>query len=79
LNQLDMGFRKIFRVGRYQFSGQADIFNFLNSGYVKSQVVNHDFSDPATVDAYRTQGNDFATVTSTLQARTLRLAMQMRF
>jgi hypothetical protein len=79
LNQLDMGFRKIFRVGRYQFSGQADIFNFLNSGYVKSQTVNHDFSNPANIDAYREHGNDFATVTSTLQPRTLRLAIQMRF
>ena len=35
LNQLDLGFRKIFRIGRYQFSGQADFFNFLNAGYVK--------------------------------------------
>ena len=51
LNQLDLGFRKIFRVGRYQFSGQADFFNFLNAGYVKSQVVNHDFSNAANVDA----------------------------
>ena len=79
LSQLDLGFRKLFRVGRYQFSGQGDLFNFFNSGYVKSQVVNHDFSNASTVDAYRSMGNDFATVTSTLQPRTLRLAMQMRF
>ncbi len=79
LNQLDLGFRKIFRVGRYQFSGQADFFNFLNAGYVKSQVVNYDFSNPANVDAVRTIGPEFGTVTATLQPRTMRLAMQMRF
>jgi len=79
LSQLDLGFRKLFRVGRYQFSGQGDLFNFFNSGYVKAQVVNHDFSNASTVDAYHAMGNDFATVTSTLQPRTLRLALQMRF
>jgi hypothetical protein len=79
LNQLDLGFRKIFRIGRYQFSGQADFFNFLNAGYVKSQVVNYDFSNAANVDAVRTIGPEFGAVTATLQPRTLRLAMQMRF
>ena len=38
-NQLDMGFRKIFRVGRYQLSGQVDFFNIVNSSYVKSQNI----------------------------------------
>ena len=79
LHQLDLGFRKIFRIGRHQFSGQADLFNFTNSGYVKTQVVNHDFSSAANVDAVRRMGPEFATVTSTLQPRTLRLALQMRF
>ena len=79
LNQLDLGFRKIFHIGRYQFSGQADFFNFLNAGYVKSQVVNYDFSNAANVDAIRTIGPEFGTVTATLQPRTMRLAMQMRF
>jgi hypothetical protein len=79
LNQLDLGFRKIFRIGRYQFSGQADVFNFLNTDYVKTQVVNYDFSNAANVEALRTLGPEFGTVTATLQPRTLRLAVQMRF
>ena len=65
LNQLDVGVRKIFRVARYQLSGQMDLFNFLNSSYIKSQTT--------------TIGPSFGQVTSTLQPRTLRLAMQMRF
>ena len=31
LNQLDFGVRKIFRIGRYQFSGQMDVFNATNT------------------------------------------------
>jgi len=65
LNQLDLGFRKLFRVGRYQFSGQADIFNATNSSYIKTQTT--------------TYGPSLGQVTATLQPITLRLAMQMRF
>ena len=65
LNQLDLGFRKLFRVGRYQFSGQADIFNATNSSYIKSQTT--------------TYGPSLGQVLSTLQPITLRLAAQMRF
>jgi hypothetical protein len=65
LNQLDLGFRKLFRVGRYQYSGQVDIFNTTNNGYVKSET--------------RTYGASLGRPTSNLQPRTLRLAAQMRF
>jgi hypothetical protein len=65
LTQLDVGFRKIIRVGRYQFSGQADLFNFLNTDYIKSQTT--------------TIGPSLGRPLSTLQPRTLRLAVQMRF
>jgi hypothetical protein len=65
LNQLDFGLRKVFRLGRYQYSAQMDLFNFLNSSFVKSQVT--------------TYGASYTNVTSTLQPRTLRLAVQMRF
>jgi Carboxypeptidase regulatory-like domain/TonB-dependent Receptor Plug Domain len=65
LNQLDLGFRKLFRVGRYQYSGQVDIFNFTNNDYVKTET--------------RTYGAALGRPTSNLQPRTLRLAMQMRF
>ena len=37
MNQLDMGFRKLFRYNRYQWSAQADIFNVTNNDYVKSR------------------------------------------
>jgi hypothetical protein len=65
LNQFDLGVRKIFRVGRYQFSGQFDLFNATNSSYVKSQTT--------------TWGPSLGQPLSTLQPRTLRLAAQMRF
>jgi hypothetical protein len=65
LNQVDLGFRKIFNIRRYQFSGQMDIFNANNSSYVKAQTT--------------TFGPSLGQVTSTLQPRTMRLALQMRF
>ena len=40
-NQFDMGFRKLFRFGRYQLSAQADIFNIVNSSYVKNQNITY--------------------------------------
>jgi hypothetical protein len=65
LNQLDLGFRKIFKIGRYQYSGQMDLFNFTNSSYIKAQTI--------------TFGPSLGQVTSTLQPITMRLAVQMRF
>ena len=64
-NQLDVGVRKIFRIQKYQFSAQADVFNVLNVSYVKSQNV--------------TLGSSFGQPLDVLQPRLLRLAMQMRF
>jgi hypothetical protein len=40
--QLGAGVRKIFKVGKYQFSGQADVFNILNNSYVKNQTRRSD-------------------------------------
>ena len=65
LNQLDLGFRKMFRIGRYQYSGQVDIFNATNSPYIKTQTT--------------TFGPSLGQVISTLQPITMRLAIQMRF
>jgi hypothetical protein len=65
LNQLDLGFRKIFRIRTMQFSGQADIFNATNTPYVKSQTT--------------TLGGSFGNVLGTLQPITMRLALQMKF
>jgi hypothetical protein len=65
MNQLDLGFRKLFRFGRYQYSAQADIFNFTNNDYVKTETLLY--------------GTALGRPTSNLQPRTLRLAVQMRF
>ena len=64
-NQVDIGFRKLFRTGKYTWSGQADIFNVTNMSTIKS--------------ANQTYGTSLGTPLSILQPRTLRLAMQMRF
>jgi hypothetical protein len=52
-------------VKQYQFSGQVDLFNLMNSGYVQAQNVNF--------------GAALGTPTKILQPRMLRLAMQVRF
>jgi hypothetical protein len=65
LNQLDLGVRKIFKIRRYQFSGQMDLFNATNSSYIKTQTT--------------TFGSSLGQVTATLQPITMRLALQMRF
>ena len=72
-NQIDMGFRKIFRIGRYQVSGQADIFNIINSAYVKSQNITYAIQAPGA--AFNTFGQPL----DILQPRTLRLAAQLKF
>lgn len=71
--QLDMGIRKIFRIGKYSISGQADIFNIINSSYVKSQNIT--FATQAAGAAFNTFGQPL----DILQPRTLRLAAQLKF
>jgi hypothetical protein len=65
LNQLDLGLRKIVTVRGVRLSGQVDVFNITNSSYVKSQTT--------------TFGPSLGQVLSTLQPRTMRLAMQVHF
>ena len=64
-NQFDFGVRKLFRIGRYQVSAQADVFNIVNSSYVKNQNI--------------TWGTSLGQPLDVLQPRTLRLAGQFRF
>jgi hypothetical protein len=64
-NQLDFGIRKLFRFGRYQFSGQFDLFNAFNSSYIQTQNVQF--------------GSALGTPTKIITPRLLRLALQMRF
>ena len=65
LHQVDIGVRKMFKVGIYQFSAQADVFNSLNVSYVKNQNI--------------TFGSSLGQPLDVLQPRLLRLAIQMRF
>jgi hypothetical protein len=65
-SQLDMGVRKLFRIGRYQVSGQFDLFNITNSSFIKSQNIT--FGTAA-----------YGTPLDILNPRTLRLAAQLRF
>ena len=64
-NQVDAGLRKLFKVGKYQFSGQMDLFNILNVSYVKTQNT--------------TFGSSLGQPLDVLNPRLLRLAVQMRF
>jgi hypothetical protein len=65
-NQLDFGVRKLFRIGRYQVSGQFDLFNALNSNFIKVQNIT--FGSAA-----------YGTPLDILNPRTLRVAAQLRF
>jgi hypothetical protein len=65
LNQLDVGLRRIVTIRGWRVSGQIDIFNATNSSYVKSQTT--------------TWGSSLGQVLSTLQPRTMRLAVQLHF
>jgi hypothetical protein len=64
-NQIDLGFRKLIRFGRYQLSGQVDFFNMANVSYVKNQNI--------------TIGTSLGQPLDILQPRTMRLAAQLRF
>jgi hypothetical protein len=68
-NQLDMGVRKLFRFGRYQLSGQFDLFNLMNSAFIKNQNITF---NPANNAA-------FGTPLDILNPRTLRVAAQLKF
>jgi hypothetical protein len=65
LNQVDIGFRKLFAIGTLRISGQVDIFNATNSSYIKSQN--------------RTWGSSLGQPLEILQPRLIRLATQLRF
>jgi hypothetical protein len=64
-NQLDLGVRKLFKIGRYQWSGQADVFNVTNSSRINAET--------------QVYGPNLGRPTAILQPRMLRLAAQLRF
>ena len=64
-NQVDIAFRKIFRVSGYNLSGQADIYNLFNGNAVQTEI--------------ETVGSALGRPTSILQGRLLRLAVQFKW
>ena len=64
-NQLDSGSASCSTSAGTRSSAQADLFNFTNNGYVKTETLIY--------------GTSLGNPTSNLQPRTLRLAVQMRF
>jgi hypothetical protein len=64
-NQLDVSFRKVFKVGRYQVDGALDMFNALNSNVVlqENQSIGSTQGQPQAV----------------LQGRLLRISSQIKF
>ncbi|HEV3216149.1 MAG TPA: TonB-dependent receptor [Vicinamibacterales bacterium] len=64
-NQLDMSFRKVFRVGQYQIDGALDMFNALNSNVVLQENQNY--------------GSSLGQPQAVLQGRLLRISSQFKF
>ena len=64
-NQLDLSFRKIFRVGRTRIDGALDMFNALNSNVVLSENQNF--------------GSALGQPLAVLQGRLLRVSSQIKF
>jgi hypothetical protein len=63
--QLDVNFKKTFRVGSKTITGQVDLFNALNSNTIWSQT--------------NTVGASLGVITQTLQGRTPRVGFTMKF
>jgi hypothetical protein len=64
-NQLDVSFRKVFKIGRARLDGNLDMFNALNSSVVLQQN--------------QTFGSSLGTPQAVLQGRLLRLSTQIKF
>ena len=60
--QVDVQLRKVFRIGRFEYSGQAEIYNLLNNNTVTRQNFNY--------------GSSLFRPSRILQGRILRLALQ---
>ena len=63
--QVDIAIRRIFRVGNYEYSAQADIYNLMNAS--------------AIVDENDGYGSGYARPSRLLQGRLLRIALQMKW
>jgi hypothetical protein len=63
--QLDLSFRKVFKIGGYRLDGALDMFNALNSNVVLAQNQNY--------------GSTLGQPQAVLQGRLLRLSTQLKF
>jgi hypothetical protein len=63
--QLDLSFRKVFKLGRYRVDGALDMFNALNSNVVLTQNQNF--------------GSTLGQPQAVLQGRLLRISSQIKF
>ncbi len=63
--QLDLSFRKVFRLGRYRVDGALDMFNALNSNVVLAENQNY--------------GSTLGQPQAVLQGRLLRVSSQIKF
>jgi hypothetical protein len=64
-NQTDIAFKKTFQVGRYQLTGQADVYNALNAAPVTTET--------------QTYGPNLEFPNTILQGRLLRLVAQIKW
>jgi hypothetical protein len=71
--QLDMNVKRNFRWGAKTFSGQVDLFNITNSNSIQAKTT------AVTLTAAGTVSTNLNNVTTFLQARTIRLAFQMKW
>ena len=64
-SQLDLSFRKVFKIGKYRVDGAMDMFNALNSNVVLSENQNF--------------GATLGQPQAVLQGRLLRVSTQIKF
>ena len=64
-NELDVSFRKVFKVGKYHIDGALDMFNALNSNVVLQENQNF--------------GSTLGQPQAVLQGRLLRISNQIKF
>ncbi|MBI3491335.1 MAG: TonB-dependent receptor [Acidobacteria bacterium] len=64
-NELDLSFRKVFRIGKYRVDGALDMFNALNTNVVLSENQNF--------------GSALGQPLAVLQGRLLRVSSQIKF
>ncbi len=79
-NQLDIRFKRIFKVGKVSLEAQADAYNATNTGVVLTRVQTLSTSFNQTTGQFApTATNALDRPASILQGRLFRLGLQARF